>query len=121
MDRRAIGQRAEDAAARFLEQQGLTIVLRNHRCRMGELDLIASLPPDVLVIVEVRLRSRLDYGGAAASVDARKRARILRASRHLLATHPPLARLRVRFDVIELQPSPDAGYRIGWIRNAFVT
>ncbi len=119
MDRRAIGQHAEDAAAQFLEQQGLTILLRNHRCRMGELDLIASLPPDVLVIVEVRLRSRTDYGGAAASVDARKRTRILRASRHLLATHRQFSRLRVRFDVIEMQPACDTGYRIGWIRNAF--
>lgn len=121
MDRRAIGQRAEDAAAVFLEQQGLTILLRNHRCRMGELDLIATLPPDVLVIAEVRLRSRLDYGGAAASVDARKRSRILRASRHLLATRPALARLRIRFDVIEMQPASGGDYRIGWIKSAFDT
>lgn len=119
MDRRAIGQQAEDAAAQFLEHHGLTIILRNYRCRMGELDLIARLPPDVLVIAEVRLRSRSDYGGAAASVDWRKRARILRASRHLLARHPPLARLRARFDVIELRPQADDGYIIGWIRNAF--
>ena len=121
MDRRAVGQNAEDAAAGFLQQQGLTIVLRNHRCRMGELDVIAFQAPDVLVIAEVRLRSRLDYGGAAASVDARKRGRIVRASRHLLATHRALARLRVRFDVIELQPAPDSGYRIGWIKGAFVS
>lgn len=85
---------------------------------MGELDLIARASPDVLVIAEVRLRSRSDYGGGAASVDHRKQARILRASRHLLLTQPALARLRARFDVLDLRPAAE-GYVIDWIRHAF--
>ena len=52
------------------------LLQRNYRCRMGELDLIAQQAPDVLVIAEVRLRSRLDFGGGAASVDARKQQRV---------------------------------------------
>ena len=101
-----------------MQQQGLTLLLRNYRCRMGELDLIARADPDVLVIAEVRLRSRSDYGGGAASVDHRKRARILRASRHLLLMQPALARLRGRFDVLDLRPAAE-GYVIDWIRGAF--
>jgi putative endonuclease len=117
-DRRAIGAAAEDAAASFLVAQGLVILERNYRCRMGELDLVAHAAPDVLVIAEVRLRSRADYGGGAASVDGRKRQRILRASRHLLMMRPALARLRARFDVLDLKPA-SAGYDIEWIRGAF--
>ena len=70
------------------------------------------------MIVEVRLRSRADFGGGAASVDHRKQQRLIRASRHLLATHPQLARLPVRFDVLDLQPAGD-GYAVNWIRHAF--
>jgi putative endonuclease len=116
--RHLAGQRAEDAAAAFLQAQGLVLLQRNYRCRMGELDLIAQQAPDVLVIAEVRLRSRLDYGGGAASVDARKRLRIVRTSRHLLMKQPQLARLRVRFDVLDLHPQGD-GHHIDWLRGAF--
>lgn len=118
-DRQRIGRDAEDAAARFLEQQQLTLIARNYRCRAGELDLVAGTPAGVLVIVEVRLRASQRYGGAAASVDWRKQRRIQRATGHLLARHPPLARRAVRFDVLDMTPDGAAGYRIEWIRHAF--
>jgi putative endonuclease len=116
--RLASGQRAEDAAARFLERRGLRVVLRNHRCRGGELDLVARDAGDLLVIAEVRLRSSEDFGGAAASVDHAKRRRIVHAARHLLARRPEFARCRVRFDVIAVSPLP-AAYGMRWIRGAF--
>jgi putative endonuclease len=117
-DRRALGAAAEDAAAAHLAAQGLDVLLRNYRCRRGELDIIAREAPDILVIAEVRLRSRQDYGGGAASVDFRKQRRILHAARHLLMTRPQLATLRGRFDVLDLAPA-GAGYEIRWIRGAF--
>jgi putative endonuclease len=116
LDRQAIGRAAEDAAAAHLQAAGLDILLRNYRCRLGELDLIAR-DADVLVIAEVRLRSREDFGGGAASVDAGKQRRIVGASRHLLMRRPALARLPARFDVIEVRPG--APLRIRWIRSAF--
>jgi putative endonuclease len=114
-----VGARAEVAAAQFLEGQHLTILLRNYRCRMGELDLVASAPDGTLVIAEVRMRSSDSHGGAAASVTARKQQRIVRASRHLLAMQPRLARCAIRFDVLELRPQGEA-YAINWIRHAFI-
>jgi putative endonuclease len=120
MDRQQLGRDAEQAATRFLEAQQLEIILRNYRCRMGELDLVALGPDGTLVIAEVRLRSRQNYGGGAASVDHRKQARLLRASRHLLATHPKLARCAVRFDVLDLRPS-GTDYDVLWIRHAFTS
>ena len=118
IDRRALGNAAEDAAVAHLSAAGLRILERNYRCRMGEIDIVALEGQDVLVIAEVRLRSRREFGGGAASVDARKQQRLLRASRHLLMTRPALARLRGRFDVLDIAPA-DGGYRIDWIRGAF--
>ena len=110
------GGAAEDAAARFLERRGLDVVARNYRTRMGEIDLVAR-DGATLVFVEVRKRARSAqrFGGAAASVDARKRMRIEAAARHFLARlaqEPPC-----RFDVVTL----DGDTSIEWHRAAFET
>ncbi len=113
--RAAAGTAAEERAARYLAERGVRIVLRNWRCRMGEIDLVAR-EGAALLIVEVRSRVRGEYGGAAASVTFAKRRRIVRAARHLLMLRPDLARLPARFDVIALD---GAEGRIEWIRGAF--
>jgi len=114
-DRRGIGLAGEERAAHHLAGQGLELLLRNWRCRMGEIDLVA-IDRGVLVIVEVRHRRHRDYGGAAASITPAKRRRIIRAARHLLMRRPELARLPARFDVVALD-GPDG--HIEWIRGAF--
>jgi putative endonuclease len=112
-DRRATGSAAEQLAAQFLETRGLVILERNFRCRAGEVDLIAR-HGGTLVFVEVRLRASDAFGGAAASVDARKQAKLLRAARYYLANRPEQP---CRCDVVALDRL-DAD-RIEWIRNAF--
>jgi putative endonuclease len=119
IDRQQIGRAAEDAAASFLEARELRILLRNFRCRTGEIDIVAEAADGVIVIAEVRLRASSVYGGGAASVDWRKQRRIQRAARHLLVRHPALARRALRFDVLDLSPDATTGYRIDWIRHAF--
>jgi putative endonuclease len=115
VDRIAAGRAGEERAARYLAARGVELLLRNWRCRLGELDLVAR-EGGVLVIVEVRQRARGDYGGAAASITVAKRRRIVRAARHLLMLRPDLARLPARFDVIALD-GPEG--HIEWIRQAF--
>jgi putative endonuclease len=107
------GGNAEDAAVQFLRSNGLEILSRNCRFRVGELDVVAR-DGEVLVIVEVRMRSSNRFGGAAASVDLRKRTKLRRAAARLLQQHPGLASLRVRFDVIAIDRD-----RIEWIKHAF--
>ncbi|MFZ9811767.1 MAG: YraN family protein, partial [Burkholderiaceae bacterium] len=75
----ARGRWAEDQALDFLQSEGLRLIARNVRYRCGELDLIMTDGLQV-VFVEVRYRARTDYGSAAASVDHRKRQRLLRAA-----------------------------------------
>ena len=105
------GLAAEDAAARFLERNGLTILARNYRTRLGEIDLIAR-DGATLVFVEVRMRANERCGGGAESIGWRKRARIEAAARQYLAhirREPPC-----RFDVVTL----DRGVPV-WLRGAF--
>lgn len=107
-----LGQSAEARAEAFLKTQGLKLVARNWRCRFGEIDLVMQ-DGTTLVFIEVRLRSRSDFGGAAASVTPAKQKKLLAAARQYLAalkTLPPC-----RFDVIAL----DRDTAPEWIRNAF--
>jgi putative endonuclease len=118
LTRQEIGRAAEDAAASFLQSRGLQILYRNYRRRRGELDLIAR-EADVLVVVEVRMRTSAQFGGAAASINARKQARIIRATAQLLQQHRELARLRVRFDAVVISDIRPETLNIEWIRHAF--
>ncbi len=101
------GQAAEDAAARHLEQAGYQILCRNFSASGGELDVVA-MDGQALAIVEVRYRADDRFGGAAASITASKRSRLIRATRTLLARQPALARLPARFDVVEVAGGQDA-------------
>jgi putative endonuclease len=110
------GAQAEALAADFLAARGLAIVARNWRRRVGEIDLVAR-DGEVLVFVEVRLRRRSDYGGAAASITAVKRARMVAAANLYLAglrRAPPC-----RFDAILLDAlDPE---RIEWLQDVVST
>lgn len=105
------GGEAEEVAERFLVRRGLEVIARNYRTRLGEIDLVAR-EGGTLVFVEVRKRSSAYFGGAAGSVDARKRARIEAAARLFLArlAHEPPC----RFDVVTVEEG-----RVEWIRGAF--
>ena len=105
------GARAEQSAEDCLARAGLEIVARNYRTRFGEIDLVAR-EGETLVFVEVRMRSSGRFGGAAASIDSHKRARMVSAARHFLSRlgrNPPC-----RFDVVTL----DGGDPV-WMRAAF--
>jgi putative endonuclease len=118
--RRQRGEAAERLAAQYLEVRGLAVLARNQRFRCGEIDLVCR-DGEVLVVVEVRQRMRSEFGGALASVTWRKRRKIIRAARLLLQVHPPWRELRVRFDVVGIQGTPEGRYEVIWIQDAFRT
>jgi putative endonuclease len=119
MERRTTGKEAETAARDYLVSQGLQIVCENFNCKMGELDIV-GIHKGVLIIIEVRMRSKTDFGGAAASISGRKRSRIILATKYFLMRSPQLRQLPVRFDVIALDSkSPSDQKRIVWLRGAF--
>jgi putative endonuclease len=110
------GDAAERAAERYLTARGLTPMVRNYRTRFGEIDLIMQ-DGEVLVFVEVRLRSSQDFGGAAASIGPHKQRRIIAAAQGYIAAmkHPPAC----RFDAVLLGDTQAEG--VEWIRDAFGT
>jgi putative endonuclease len=77
--RTRLGQAAEAAAALWLEGQGYVVLARNHRTRRGEVDLVCE-EAGTLCFVEVRSRSRLDFGGPEESVTQRKARRVIDAA-----------------------------------------
>ena len=112
---RVRGTAAEDLALAHLERAGLRLVERNYRTPGrggGEIDLILRDSDGTLVFVEVRARASDAQGGAAASVGAVKRRRIVFAARHYLLRLP--APPPCRFDVVAIE-----GERIEWLRAAF--
>jgi putative endonuclease len=109
----ARGREAEALAAQYLECYGARVVERNFRIRGGEIDLICR-DGKVLVFVEVRLRTRSDFGGAAASITTSKQRRIILAAQHYLLGKPDCD---CRFDCVLLDGLNTN--RIEWIKNAF--
>lgn len=107
------GDLAEARALDFLLARGLLPVARNVSSRLGEIDLIMR-DGDELVFVEVRARSRIDYGGAAASVGPAKQSRLRREAQRWLIGRYGDRWPACRFDVCAVQPDG-----VDWIRGAF--
>jgi putative endonuclease len=117
-DRQRRGQQAESDAEAYLCREGLRPLARNWRCRQGELDLIMR-DGDTIVIVEVRSRATSGFLDPRDSIDAAKQRRLIRATRHLLATRPSLADHPIRFDVVAIS-GHSRSRELAWIRNAFL-
>lgn len=115
--RRARGDAVETAAQAWLQMQGLQPLARNASARGGELDLVMR-DGAALVFVEVRYRGSDAFGGSAASVDAGKRRRLVRAAQAYLLRHPQHADAPCRFDVIAASGNP-AAPDFDWLRDAF--
>jgi putative endonuclease len=106
------GIEAEDLALTYLQGQGLRLKARNYTCRLGEIDLVL-LDGATLVFVEVRQRTHRTFGGAAESITARKREKLIATARHFLARQRSLP--PCRFDAILIYGEG----QIEWIRDAF--
>src|SRR5213076_3381438 len=113
-----LGTRGENLACRFLKKNGYKILYRNFRGRTGgEIDVVCR-DRDTLVFVEVKTRTREDFGRPLDAVNRDKRNRISRGG---------LAWLRLlgdpdilfRFDVVEVIVGEEAAPRLEILRNAF--
>lgn len=119
MENRLLGRWGEAVVAEDLRKKGWRILAAGYRCRLGEIDLVAS-DGKFLAFVEVKLRKSTAYGTAAEAVNRRKQNRIRAAAQLYLARYP--SDLQPRFDIAEVYaprgmetPSP----QISYIENAF--
>jgi putative endonuclease len=115
--RKQQGQRGEQAALAYLQEQGYSLVNKNWRHATGEIDLIMQ-HGDELVFVEVRSK-RGNIGFAAESVNANKQARLVALAYTYLEQANTPAQQAWRIDVIAISIGPQGQIsQIEHLRNA---
>lgn len=113
MNKRKVGSKWEEEAARFLAQCGLTITEQNFRCRFGEIDIVAR-DGEYYVFAEVKYRKTASFGTPEEAVDYSKSRTISKvADYYRVCKHVP-ADAKVRFDVVAVE-----GDSFKWYKNAF--
>jgi putative endonuclease len=114
--RLSLGKQGEALAADYLVERGFTILARNHRTPVGELDIVAR-DRRYLLFVEVKTRHGTAFGLPAEAVGPHKQRQILRAAQWYLAAENH-SELQPRFDVIAVIVGSGAP-AITHIPNAF--
>ena len=112
--RQVLGRYGEDVAAAFLETAGMTVLARNWRCPVGEIDLVA-LDGDCLVVCEVKTRRSVGAGTPVEAVTPAKLARLRRLAGAWLAAQDRRYR-SVRIDVVAVLRPDDAEPRVQHLR-----
>jgi putative endonuclease len=109
------GARSEALAADYLASLGYRIVARNHRCRRGEIDIIAY-DGDTLCFVEVRSRTPSRFGTPLETIGRQKMRRIVFAAQDYISRlgtpWPPM-----RFDAVGIALSQPPRFEL--VRGAF--
>lgn len=95
-----LGEKGEGAASDYLKGLGYTILDRNFKTRIGELDLVAR-DGRTTVFVEVKRRESTGHGSAADFVSPAKIKRVVGAARLYAARHG-LSETPIRFDVVAI-------------------
>ena len=100
MDRRAKGFECEGLVSDFLRKEGYTVLERNYRCPMGEIDVLSLSPEGVLCVTEVKsLSGRWASDDVRYMVDGRKKIRLKKTLEHYLANGHEVKFKAIRFDV----------------------
>jgi len=106
--KKQIGVRGEDLACAELERQGLQVLERNWRCRLGEIDIVAAEAAAnglTMVFCEVKCRSGLGFGHPLEAITFTKR----RTLRQLAAVWMRQHRVKasaIRLDAIGVVLAP---------------
>ena len=111
------GALAEKRAINYLVRRRLRLLEQNYHCRYGEIDCIMQ-HGEYVVFIEVRYRSRSDFGGALYSVDQHKQRKLIASAQHYMQ-HKGLANTPCRFDIITVTGNLRLP-KIDWLRNAIV-
>ena len=115
-ERHILGKTGEEIATQYLIKNGYRILIRNFRCRQGEIDIIVQ-DKNEIVFIEVKTRKNRNYGSPIDAVDKRKQQHILNASKYFIYINK-LEKRNIRFDVIEVY-NKDKFY-INHIKNIYI-
>ena len=116
-ERLQFGLSGEEAAVAFLKAHGYTILARNFRSKMGEVDIIAK-EKDTYCFVEVKSRRSDRFGVPSQALKGVKQRHIARAALSFIK-EKNLWDKKARFDVVCVQGAIDGTQQIELIKNAF--
>ena len=110
------GRWAEDLARDFLLKEGIEILAQNWRYKRAEIDIIGK-EKEILVFVEVKMRSYTDFGLPEEMVSKRKQRLVIDAAMAYMRSigHE----WEIRFDIIAVMGSPGKEVEIRHTRDAF--
>ena len=112
-----LGIIGEEAACKYLEQQGFEILGCNFRSQQGEIDIIAR-DGKYLVFVEVKSYSYRSLTTPIYAVQKNKRGSIIHAARYYLHKNK-LYNRPCRFDVVAIYKKFSGQTTIDHVKNAF--
>lgn len=110
-----LGQKGEDLAAQYFEQQGYVVLDRNWHCGHKELDLVVTKASTV-VFVEVKTRSTTGYGSPCDAVTQAKIRRIVSSADAYLRYN--CIDMDVRFDIVSIVIE-NGQFKVEHIEQAF--
>ena len=116
-ERLALGAWGEERAGEFLQARGWTILARNFRCPLGEVDIIAR-DGNQLIFVEVKTRRTTAFGLPQEAVGSRKQQQLIRVAQWYLKGYKD-QRINPRFDVLAVLWQRDGTAQIDHFVNAF--
>jgi len=111
------GKSSEQIALCHLSQQGVQLITKNYRCKLGEIDLIMRDKINLLFI-EVRSKRASEYGSGAATITKNKQRKLILTASYFLMHHPQLQALPARFDVVDIFLE-EKSHKLQWIPAAF--
>ena len=100
MNKNEKGRLGEELAAADLESKGYMILVKNFRCKAGEIDIVAKRG-NVMVFVEVKTRTGKGYGSPAEAVGDVKRCHMIKAAAFYMHKFN-IRGMDMRFDVAEI-------------------
>jgi putative endonuclease len=113
-----LGQKGEEFATGFLDSKGYSILERNYRTKIGEIDIIAA-KHETLVFCEVKTRQGNRFGLPVEAVTPKKQATIRTVAEIYLSSLKSFQKYdEVRFDVIAITVA-DGSFNINHMINAF--
>jgi len=115
-ERLELGRYGEALAYKKIRRLGYKKIIRNYRCPLGEVDLIAN-DGDTLVFIEIKTRKGRPTGYAKEAVDARKKRQLSKVALSYMKSNN-CSEAKARFDVIAISIKEDKP-QIEVVKNAF--
>lgn len=109
------GKKGERLAREFLFHNGYTILEYNFRNKIGEIDIIAY-KDNILIFIEVKSRTNLNYGYPYEAVNYKKQKKIINTSISYIK-YKNIKNKQLRYDIIEVYLTNPS--KINHIEDAF--